>query len=301
MLDMGFEDEINEIVTYVPKNRQTLLFSATFADQIRILSKRFQNDAKEITVEHIHKQTVISQRFYEVEWDDKLFTTAKILWSFKPESTLIFCNTKQQCRDLLAYLTKTKFYALCINGDLEQKERTEMLTLFANRSASILIGTDVAARGLDIKDLSAVINFDLPFDPESYVHRIGRTGRAGKEGLAFSLMTPKETHKLEDINRYGKTKFKAENTRDLLTSGETLLPPMMTISINGGRKSKIRPGDILGALTKEAGIAAESIGKIDIFELFAYIAVERSMAPKAVEMLMKIPVKGKRFIARLHE
>ncbi len=301
MLDMGFEDEINEIVSFVPENRQTLLFSATFADPIKVLSKRFQNNAKEITVEHIHKTTVIAQRFYEVEWENKLFATAKILWSYKPESTLIFCNTKQQCRDLLEYLTKTKFHALCINGDLEQKERTEMLTLFSNHSASILIGTDVAARGLDIKDLSAVVNFDLPYDPESYVHRIGRTGRAGKEGLAFSLMTPNETHKLDDINRYQKTKFRPETTDGLTASGESLLPPMMTISINGGRKSKIRPGDILGALTKEAGFSGSKIGKIDIFELFAYIAVDRTIAQEAIQKLMSIPIKGKRFIARLHE
>jgi len=301
MLDMGFENEINEIVSYAPKKRQTLLFSATFSNAIRTLSTKFQNRAQEITVESLHSDTVIAQRFFEMEWKDKLATTASILWTFKPESTLIFCNTKQQCRDLVDYLSKMKFHCLTINGDLEQKERTEMLTLFANRSCSILVGTDVAARGLDVKDLSAVINFDMPFDAEGYVHRIGRTGRAGKEGLAFSLVTPGEQHRLDDINRYQDTSFRTEDTARLVTHGESMLPPMVTISINGGRKSKIRPGDILGALTKEAGIDGKCVGKIDIFELYSYVAVDRSVARDVVEKLAQIPVKGKRFIARMHE
>jgi ATP-independent RNA helicase DbpA len=301
MLDMGFEDQINSLLTYTPKKRQTLLFSATFSDAIRNLSKRFQNNAKEITVESLHTENIITQRFFNVNSYDKLATTASILWTFKPESTLIFCNTKQQCHDLLSYLTQEKFHALTINGDLEQKERTEMLTLFSNRSSSILIGTDVAARGIDVKDLSAVINFDLPYDPEMYVHRIGRTGRAGKEGLTFSLVAPEEIHRLSDINRYQNSNFHVENTTSLVREGETLLPPMITISINGGRKSKIRPGDIQGALTGAAGIDSKFIGKINIFDLYSYVAVDRSIANVVVEMLSKIPVKGKRFLARMHD
>jgi ATP-independent RNA helicase DbpA len=301
MLDMGFEEDIDEILSYTPKKRQTLLFSATFSDAIRRLSKEFQIDAKEITVESHHAENVIVQRFFDTEMNNKLATIASILWTFKPESTLIFCNTKQQCHDLLDYLVHEKFHALGINGDLEQKERTEMLTLFANRSTSILIGTDVAARGLDVKDLSAVINFDLPYDPEMYIHRIGRTGRAGKEGLAFSLVTPEDLFRLEDINRYQNSKFRTESTTALVTEGGvTLLPPMITISINGGRKSKIRAGDILGALTGAAGIDAKLIGKINIFDMFSYVAVNRSVADEAVDMLSRIPVKGKRFLARLH-
>lgn len=302
MLDMGFEKEIDEILSYVPKKRQTLLFSATFPDAIRSLSKKFQVNAKEIIVESFHAENVIVQRFFDVDNDNKLATTASILWTYKPESTLIFCNTKQQCNDLATHLKREKFHALCINGDLEQKERTEMLTFFANRSSSILIATDVAARGLDIKDLSAVINFDLPFDPELYVHRIGRTGRAGKEGLSFSLVGPDEQRRFDDINRYQNSQFDAKGTDALVkTGGEALLPPMITISINGGRKSKIRAGDILGALTGDAGIDAKFIGKINIFDRFSYVAVDRSIANNAIEMLGRISIKGIRFLARLHE
>lgn len=302
MLDMGFEEEIGAIVACVPKKRQTLLFSATFSQPIRTLSMQYQHNATEITVESLHTEAVISQRFFEVRPEGKCGAAAGILRTFKPESTLIFCNTKQQCRDLHEYLTGKQFHALCINGDLEQKERTEMLTLFANRSSTILIATDVAARGLDVKDLGAVINFDLPYDIEMYVHRIGRTGRAGKEGVAFSLVSPEEQRRMDDINRYQKSRFRTEPADSLSRAEATaLLPPMMTISINGGRKSKIRPGDILGALTVAGGIEGKRVGKIDVFELFAYVAVEREIAAEAVRVLSSVPVKGKRFIARLHE
>jgi ATP-independent RNA helicase DbpA len=302
LLEMGFEREMSGIVACLPKKRQTHLFSATFPDAVKDLSKRFQLNAKEIKVESLHAESVIVQRFYEVEWEKKCATTAAIVWTFKPASTMIFCNTKQQCRDLLAYLTEHKFHALCINSDIEQKERTEMLTLFANRSTNILIGTDVAARGLDIKDVSAVINFDMPFDPQMYVHRIGRTGRAGNEGLAFSLTTPAEQFRLDAINTFQHSQLCAKSVTELdFTPGKALLPPMMTISMNGGRKSKIRPGDILGALTTACGIDGKLIGKIDIFDLFAYVAVDRSVAKEAVEKLGTMPVKGKRFIVRLHD
>jgi ATP-dependent RNA helicase DbpA len=177
-----------------------------------------------------------------------------------------------------------------------------MLTLFANRSANILVGTDVAARGLDIKDVGAVINFDMPFAPEMYVHRIGRTGRAGKEGLAFSLTTPAEKFRLDAINTFQHSSFGVEGVKSLdFSPGKPLLPPMMTISINGGRKSKIRPGDILGALTTACGIDGKLVGKIDIFDLYSYVAIDRSVAKEAVEKLSITPVKGKRFIVRLHE
>jgi ATP-dependent RNA helicase DbpA len=302
LLEMGFEQEICGIVSYLPKKRQTHLFSATFPDAVKDLSKRFQSNAKEIKVESLHADSVIAQRFFDVEEAKKLAVVAALLWTYKPASTMIFCNTKQQCRDLLTYLIEKKFYALCINSDLEQKERSEMLTLFANRSTNILIGTDVAARGLDVKDLCAVINFDMPFDPLMYVHRIGRTGRAGKEGLAFSLITPKEKFRLEAINKFQQSSFSAESVTDLdFSPGKSFFPPMMTISINGGRKSKIRPGDILGVLTTACGIDSKLVGKIDIFDLFAYVAVDRSIAKEAVEKLSKTPVKGKRFIVRLHE
>lgn len=199
-----------------------------------------------------HEENVIRQYFYTSDWEAKPQVVAQILDTVKPASALIFCNTKRQCRSLSTDLEAKGFFSLAIHGDLEQKDRTEVLVRFSNGSTPILVATDVAARGLDIKGLSAVINFDLPFESEVYIHRIGRTGRAGKEGLAFSLMTPKENFRLKEINRMMGTSFEVEDVEALEPSAdENLLPSMVTLSINGGRKSKLRPGDILGALTKE--------------------------------------------------
>ena len=249
-----------------------------------------------------HEENVIRQYFYESDWEAKADVVAQILGAVKPASTLIFCNTKLQCRSLSTFLGAKGFASLAIHGDLEQKDRTEVLVRFSNGSTPILVATDVAARGLDISGLSAVINFDLPFESEVYVHRIGRTGRAGKEGMAFSLMTPKEGFRLKEINRMMGTAFEVTDLEALEPSTDgSILPPMVTLSINGGRKSKLRPGDILGALTKDGGIAGSCVGKINCFEFYSYVAIERYMADKAQEALSTKKIKGRHFIIHRHE
>jgi len=302
MLDIGFADSIEVIMGYVPKHRQTLLFSATFPKPILELSTRFQKNAHRVVVDVEHEENVIRQYFYESGWDWKPTVAAQILDANKPASTLIFCNTKLQCKSLSKFLGAKGFSSLAIHGDLEQKDRTEILVRFSNGSTPILVATDVAARGLDISELSAVINFDLPFEPEVYIHRIGRTGRAGKEGMAFSLMTPKERFRLEEINTLMGTAFEVSDIEALEPSTEeSSTPPMVTFSINGGRKAKLRPGDILGALTKDAGIAGDCVGKIDCFEFYSYVAIERTMADKAEKALSKNKIKGRHFIVHRHE
>jgi ATP-independent RNA helicase DbpA len=302
MLDIGFADSIDAILEYVPEGRQTLLFSATFPEPILELSTRFQKNAQKVVVDVEHEENVIQQSFFESEWEAKSDVVAKILETYKPASALIFCNTKLHCRTLSKALEAKGFSSLAIHGDLEQKDRTEVLVRFSNGSSPILVATDVAARGLDISELSAVINFDLPFEPEVYVHRIGRTGRAGKEGMAFSLMTPKERFRLEDVNVMMGTSFEVSDVDALIPSAEgDALPAMVTLSINGGRKSKLRPGDILGALTKDAGIAGSSVGKINCFDFYSYVAIERSMVDKAEEALSTKKIKGKQFIIHRHE
>jgi ATP-independent RNA helicase DbpA len=214
---------------------------------------------------------------------------------------LIFCNTKRQCRDLSEFLGKKWFSSLAIHGDLEQKDRTEVLVRFSNGSTPILVATDVAARGLDITGLSAVINFDLPFESDVYTHRIGRTGRAGKEGMAFSLMTPKERFRLDDINLMMGSRFEVSDVGLLVSSRDaTPLQAMVTLSINGGRKAKLRPGDILGALTKEGGIPGSCVGKINCFEFYSYVAVERGVADGTQEALSTKKIKGRHFIVHRH-
>jgi ATP-independent RNA helicase DbpA len=301
MLDIGFADSIEVILGYVPKRRQTLLFSATFPESILELSTRFQKNAHRVVVDMDHEENVIRQYFYESDWEAKADVVAQILGAVKPASALIFCNTKRQCRSLSTFLGAKGFASLAIHGDLEQKDRTEVLVRFSNGSTPILVATDVAARGLDISGLSAVINFDLPFESEVYVHRIGRTGRAGKEGMAFSLMTPKEGFRLKEINRMMGTAFEVTDLKALESSTDGSLSPMVTLSINGGRKSKLRPGDILGALTKEGGIAGSCVGKINCFEFYSYVAIERCMADKAQEALSTKKIKGRHFIIHRHE
>ena len=303
MLDIGFADSIKTIMKYVPKRRQTLLFSATFPKPILELSTRFQKNAQRVVVDVEHEENVIRQHFYESKENLKAATVVRILNTFKPASTLIFCNTKLQCRSLTAALGAQGFSSLAIHGDLEQKERVEVLVRFANGSTPILVATDVAARGLDISELSAVINFELPFESEVYIHRIGRTGRAGKEGMAFSIMTARERFRLEDINVMMGTSFTVSDIETLAPASESggIVPPMVTLSINGGRKSKLRPGDILGALTKDAGIPGSSVGKINCFELYSYVAIERSVADKAEKALSTKKIKGRSFIIHKHQ
>lgn len=301
MLDVGFEESIKAIMGYVPKQRQTLLFSATFPEPILALSQRFQKGAQKVVVDAQHEENVIRQVFYESAWDAKPEVVADILATYRPASTIIFCNTKLHCKALTNALGKKGLSALAIHGDLEQKDRTEVLVRFANGSSPILVATDVAARGLDIKGLGAVINFDLPFEPEVYVHRIGRTGRAGEEGLAFSLMTPKERFRLKEINAMMGTDFGLADVAALTPSVEGAPePPMVTLSINGGRKSKLRPGDILGALTKDAGIPGNCVGKIDCFDFYSYVALERGVVDRAEKALATKKIKGRHFIIHRH-
>lgn len=302
MLDMGFIDQIEEIFSYAPEKRQTLCFSATFPDDIKRLSRSFQNNPKELIVESQHDQFHIDQHFYIASREEKSQITLGLLNRFQPESALVFCNTKDACRRLVDDLNKAGLYSLALHGDLEQKERTEILIRFANGSSRVLVATDVAARGLDIDDLGAVINFDLPFETETYIHRIGRTGRAGKIGKALSLMRPNETFRLEKINEEQNSSYLAETT-DCKKSGQTKMPEpaMITLSINGGRRNKISPGDLLGALTVPGGLSGSDVGKIDRQDYICFFAVKRESAPLAIKLLEEGQIKGRRFKVLRHD
>ena len=301
MLDMGFYEQIEGVIRNTPKKRQTLLFSATYPDGIKKLSADLQVDPVEVTVEAVHSTSQIEQSFYALEQTKKPEALARILSHFSPESTVIFCNTKDQCREVSDHLRSLGYFAAALHGDLEQRDRDQVLVQFANRSNTILIATDVAARGLDISDLTMVINYDLPRDPEIYVHRIGRTGRAGKDGTAISLYRDSETYKLETIGEYLSQTLETRSLSSLkkTSSGEPVKPVMRTLCIAGGRKDKIRPGDILGALTGEAGIDGSAVGKIDIYDYAAYVAVKREEARKAHSRLVDGKIKGRRFKVRM--
>jgi len=300
MLDMGFFDDIAYVAKQCPKDRQTLLFSATYPEGIAKLSQQFLRKPQEVKLMAQHASSKIRQRFYEVTQDQRLHAVGMLLNHYRPVSTLAFCNTKQQCRDLLDVLRAQGFHALALHGELEQRERDQVLIQFANRSCSVLVATDVAARGLDIAQLEAVINVDITPDPEVHVHRIGRTGRADQEGWALSLASMNEMGRVGNLEAAHGKEFEWQKL-DTLThaDGEPLTPPMVTLQILGGRKEKIRPGDVLGALTGEAGFSAAQIGKINVTEASTYVAVERSIARTALRKLSDGKVKGKRVKVRL--
>lgn len=299
MLDMGFLEDIMFIIDFVPSHRQTLLFSATYPDEIQRISNAVQSNPVDIRIETSHHNEQIKQVFYEVGKDEKTKTLISLLKHYQPESSLVFCNQKLQCQQLADELKQSGFHALALHGDLEQFERDQVLVQFANNSTSILIATDVAARGLDIKELAAVINFDITHDPEIHIHRIGRTGRAGSEGLAISLFTPSEQFRIDAIEEYQDSPANIEKISTLKSPENfKLYPPMVTLFVNAGRKDKIRPGDLLGALTADGGLPGKRIGKINIFDKIAYVAVEQAVAKQALNILGDGKIKGRKFRVR---
>ncbi len=286
MTDMGFHEEISGIVSACPTRRQTLLFSATYPDDIRKASAAYLNNPAEVKVEAQHNAQQIEQRFYEVGFDQRNGAVAQLLRHYRPVSTLAFCNTKIHCRELAAELREQGFSALALYGELEQRERDEILVLFANQSCSVLVATDVAARGLDIQTLGAVINVDVSKDTEVHIHRIGRTGRAHDTGLALSLCAPNEKKWVKLIEQYQGGPVQWHDLAGLAPAAEgPLSAPMVTLCIMGGKKDKLRPGDLLGALTGDAGLTKEQVGKINVFEFMTYVALDRRVAEKAYARL----------------
>jgi ATP-independent RNA helicase DbpA len=294
MLDMGFNDDIAFIAKRCPLKRQTLLFSATYPEGIARLASQYLKNPQEVKLLEQHAETKIRQRFYEVNNDNRLAAVATLLKHYRPVSTLAFCNTKQQCRDLLNVLRTQGIHALTLNGDLEQRERDQVLIQFANNSCSVLVATDVAARGLDISQLEVVINVDVTPDPEIHIHRIGRTGRADQQGWALSLYTSADKRRLNTIAEMMSAKLDMHRLCDLPAPDPApLAAPMATLLILGGRKEKIRPGDVLGALTGEAGFTKEQVGKITVTDQTTYVAVARSIYREAVKKLSAGKIKGK--------
>jgi ATP-independent RNA helicase DbpA len=294
MLEMGFVDDIAYVAKRCPAQRQTLMFSATYPEGIARLARQFMRNPQEVKLREQHEESKIRQRFYKVENDDRLQAVGLLLKHYRPISTLAFCNTKQQCRALLEVLHGLGIHALTLNGDLEQRERDQVLIQFANRSSSVLVATDVAARGLDIAQLEAVINVDVTPDPEVHIHRIGRTGRADQNGWALSLCTPTDRNRIITIAQTMRIEPEWHDLGALQNDDESpLVPPMVTLQILGGRKEKIRPGDVLGALTGEAGFTREQVGKITVTDQSTYVAVARNIAHEAVRKLAAGKVKGK--------
>ncbi len=295
LLEMGTIKEIEHIASFMPLKRQTMLFSATFPNGIKTLSASLQEDAAQVTIDSQHETGTIKQLFYKVE-ELKSDALIRVLGHYRPESCIIFCNSRETCNSVAGLLRTKKIDSLQLHSDLTQPERTLILIKFDNRSCRILVATDLASRGLDVKDVRMIINFDLPSDHELYVHRIGRTGRAGQEGLAVSLYTHKERGILSSIGTYLRTECDTRELHDLDKLKPVVMKPFMTtIYISGGRKDNIRPGDIVGALTKNAGLTVDEIGKIHILEVNSYVGISVDKCAQAVKALSEGKIKGKKF------
>ncbi len=299
MLDMGFDEPIRALVKRTPKDRQALLFSATFPDAIRLLATAMLRDPLEASVDGDAHAPRIEAHFFEADPARRGPQLAALLLQFRPDSAVVFCNTRRDADDVAGSLAHYGFTALALHGDLEQRDREEVLVRFANRSCNVLVASDVAARGLDIEDIGAVVNYELPTDADTYLHRIGRTGRAGRDGLALSLVAPGERNRVALIEqrqgapiRYARIDPLDGNPRGAPQAA------MATLRIDAGRTDKLRPGDIVGALTGDAGLAKEAIGKIDVFATRSYVAIARNKAGHALERLRAGKIKGRRF--RIH-
>ena len=296
MLDMGFFDAIQNVISFCPNQRQTLLFSATFPSQVKLLANKFLQNPKHIEITESLSNQDIHQYFYEVPHQAQKFSLLKaLLHHHQPTSTLIFCNTKEKTALLTTMLNAEGFSAIALHGDMEQIARDQAMIRFANHSCSILVATDVAARGLDIKELPTVINYDLAFEYDVHIHRIGRTGRAGSKGIAINITTPTDAETLCTIEHNLAKPLTFGNSEELNNLSAPIdLPPMVTLCLSSGRKDKIRPGDILGALTKDAGLTGDSIGNIDVLPLYSYVAILRSEVKKAYHYLQTGTLKGRK-------
>ncbi len=298
MLEMGFVETVTAIARAVPGDHQTLLFSATFPDAVRTLSTTYQRDALHVVVPTEDVASRITQVLYDVERTERVPALIRILGHHRPESAIVFCNHRETCDEVAAALARSGFAAVALHGGMEQHDRNTVLLLLRNGSLRVVVATDVAARGLDIDDLGAIINFDLPREPDVFVHRIGRTARAGRSGLAISLAQPSDGRTLDEL-RQGPLAGIAMST---IPSAEAQLPPppaMVTIAIQGGRHDRLRPGDIVGALTTEVGLPGTEIGKITINDRISFVAVVASAARRAVDGLAAGRIKNKRFRAYL--
>ena len=297
MLDMGFDEPIRALVKRTPKDRQTLLFSATFPESIHILAQAMLRDPLEVSVDGDAHAPRIETHFFEAEPARRAPQLAALLLQFRPESTVVFCNMRRDTEEVVGSLAHYGFAALALHGDMEQRDRDEVLVRFANRSCNVLVASDVAARGLDIDDIGAVVNYELPTDADTWLHRIGRTGRAGRDGLALSLVASSERNRAALIEQRQGMPLRFERIAPL--DGKPRDVPqaaMVTLRIDAGRTDKLRPGDIVGALTGDAGgLAKEAIGKIDVFPTRSYVAVARGEAKHALEQLRAGRIKGRRF------
>ncbi len=315
MLNMGFIRDIETIIDSLPAERVSMLLSATMPTDIQELSDKFMKDPVYVEIEDENKAIDrITQERYNVEQSGKLKFLRDITIVENPDSCIIFCNTQLTVDKVYAEFRNSKYTCEKIHGGMEQRDRLKVMTSFRKGLFRYLIATDVAARGIDIDDISLVINYDIPQDRENYVHRIGRTGRANKTGKAITLISEREEKYLEDILEFiGKdiplkekpSKEIVDNSRDhfmekLNTKPETkeergagFSKEIMKLHINAGKKTKMRPVDIVGTLCSIKGITADDIGIISIADISTFVEILNNKGELVLAELQKTPIKGR--------
>ncbi len=299
MLDMGFVDSIRTVVEHTPDRRQTLLFSATYSDTIIELSKEFQYEPISIKVEqNTQLSPDIEQCFVRVDKETKLESLLASFRHYTPRQAIVFCNTKIECQTVADWLDNHKVSAKAIHGDLDQRQRDQVLVQFSNASTSVLVATDVAARGIDVKEIDMVVNFDMTRDIDVHTHRIGRTGRAGAKGMAVNLVTNKDDYKVKGVEERFNISANFTDIDPEIDFGYRLLPAMTTLAFDAGRKNKLRPGDIVGALTAGVGLDKDQVGKIDVFDFQAYVSIPRDLVKPTLAALQQSKIKGRNIKVR---
>ncbi|QJW45710.1 DEAD/DEAH box helicase [bacterium BFN5] len=313
MLDMGFIEQVEAVIKMLPDNRLTMLFSATMPDEIQKICQQYMNNP--IKVEVISESPSmknIRQAYYEVEEQEKLHVVMKIIYAERPDSCILFCNTRDKVETVFNGLQQKGCSCGMLHGGMEQRERLQAIHDFKQGRFQFLIATDVAARGLHIDEVSLVVNYDIPLSSESYTHRIGRTGRAGKTGAAITFVTKQEygiLHELEEYLHEKLPKQEAPSEEEAaegrlifsqrafsvvkVDKSESLNKQITRIRVNAGKKTKMRPGDILGAITAIPGIHGGDIGIIDVQETCSYVEILGDKGNLVLEALLSTKIKGK--------
>lgn len=313
MLDMGFIDEVKQILSMVPADCRISLFSATLKPEIQELVDEFIPDTTVVMQEATNEQTTaITEKIYVTDLESKYDTFLKVLMDENPQSCMIFCGTREMTNVLFQKLRRKRIFCGMLHGDMDQRERLKTVDAFRRGGFRFLIATDVAARGIDFEEISHVVNYDFPTGKETYVHRIGRTGRNGKSGTAVSLVTEDDQRMLSQVEKYigrelscmeppvineekEKTFWKSQRIKAEAKpkKGEALNVGITRLSIGGGRKSKMRAGDIVGTICSIEGMEASDIGIVDIRDSISYVEVLNRKGEHVIECLQTKPIKGK--------
>lgn len=315
MLNMGFVEQIEAIITSLPKERVTMLLSATMPKDIEFLCEKYMKNPMYVEIENENPVADrISQQRYTVGERDKIKLLRDITIVENPESCIIFCNTQKKVEEVYDELANLKYTCDKIHGGMEQSDRLRVMNSFKKGYFRYLVATDVAARGIDIDNISLVINYDIPQDSQSYVHRIGRTGRKNKQGKAITFVTPNENKFLIDIHRYiGKEillkerpskeiveNFRKEfiekiNTKPEIKEekGAQLSKEIMKLHINAGKKTKMRPVDIVGTLCNVKGMTADDIGIINVLDISTFVEILNNKGEMVYQELQDTPIKGR--------